>query len=119
MYQEAASHAPVGASEERRSGMDKREHGERLARAIRVRGLSRTTVATAANVKPRTVTNWTSGETMPSERERDALRNLLGPYDAEGDPVEVAVRMSGLTEDRQATVIGFYLRQLREQREAN
>lgn len=97
--------------------MEKSEHGKLLGRAIRVRGLSRTTVADRANVKPRTVTNWTSGETMPSERERAALRALLGPYDLYADPVEVAIRSSELTEDRQDTVLGFYKRQLREQRE--
>ena len=95
--------------------MDKQEHGTRLGRAIRLRGLSRTTVADAANVKPRTVTNWTSGETMPSERERDALRSLLGPYDSEGDPVEVAVRMSGLAPFRQSKVIAAYQEQLHDQ----
>lgn len=98
--------------------MNKGEHGRRLARAIGARRLSRDTVADAAGVKPRTVTNWTSGATMPSERERDALHQLLGDYDAEGDPVEIAVRASVLTEDRQDTVVGFYKRHLREQREA-
>ena len=96
--------------------MDKQEHGTRLGRAIRLRGLSRTTVADAANVKPRTVTNWTSGETMPSERERDALRSLLGPYDSEGDPVEVALAMSGLADFRRSRVLSVYQEQMHEQR---
>lgn len=97
--------------------MDKAEHGTLLKRAIGARGLSRQTVADYTNVNPRTVTNWTAGETMPSERERGALRTLLGPYDLYADPVEVAIRSSELTEDRQDTVLGFYKRQLREQRE--
>lgn len=96
--------------------MDKAEHGKRLTRAMA--GRSRQVIADWADVKPRTVTNWTSGKTMPSEGERAALRKLLGPYDAEGDPVEIAVRSSELTEDRQDTVLGFYKRHLREQREA-
>lgn len=98
--------------------MNKEEHGERLARAIGAARLSRTAVADAAGVKPRTVTNWTSGATMPSERERDALRRILGHYDSEGDQVEIALRQSELTEDRQHIVLGTYKRLLREQREA-
>jgi len=95
--------------------MDKSEHGQLLRRAIKVRGLSRTTVADATNVKPRTVTNWTSGETMPSERERDALRALLGPYDTEGDAVEVALAMSELADFRRSRVLSVYQEQLHEQ----
>lgn len=95
--------------------MNKAEHGELLARAIRVQGHSRTAVADWANVKPRTVTNWTSGQTMPSERERDALRALLGPYDSEGDAVEVAVRSSSLAPFRQTRVVAYYQEQLHEQ----
>jgi len=45
------------------------------------------------------------------------LRNLLGDYDNPGDPVEVAIRSSRLTEDRQYAVLGVYKRQLREQDE--
>lgn len=99
--------------------MEKDEHARLLARAIRVRGLDRSTVANYANVKPRTVTNWTSGTTFPSERERDRLRSLLGPYDSEGDAVEVAVRMSGLEPFRQTRVILAYQEQLYEQERAN
>jgi transcriptional regulator with XRE-family HTH domain len=97
--------------------MDKAEHGRRLKAAIGARGLAREDVALAANVKTRTVTNWTSGETMPNETQRIALRVLFPGYDDEGDLVERAVRHSELTEDRQDTVLGFYKRQLREQRE--
>lgn len=99
--------------------MDKQEHGARLKAAIARRRLSREDVAEAASVKPRTVTNWTSGVTMPSDVERVLLRELLGDYDNPGDPVEVAVRGSRLTEDRQYTVLGVYKRELREQDEAD
>lgn len=80
------------------------------------RRLDRQVVADAAGVKPRTVTNWTSGTTMPSATERSALRQLLGDYDNPGDAVEVAVRSSDLHEWRQDAVLSFYKRNLHEQR---
>lgn len=97
--------------------MDKAEHGSRLKAAIAGKRLGREVVADWVGVKARTVTNWTSGATMPSDRERVMLRNLLGDYDNPGDPVEVAIRSSRLTEDRQYAVLGVYKRQLREQDE--
>lgn len=97
--------------------MDKAEHGRRLKGAMAAQGKSRTVVADYTGVKVRTVTNWTSGATMPSDTERASLRRLLGSYDDPGDPVEVAVRQSELTEDRQYDVVGYYKRRLREQRE--
>lgn len=98
--------------------MEKHEHGARLRAAMATRGMDRTLVADAAGVGVRTVTNWTTGKTMPSATERAALRQLLGEYDAEGDPVETAVKASRLTEDRQYVVLGVYKRELREQDEA-
>lgn len=95
--------------------MDKHEHGRRLKGAMSLKGLGREAIADAAGVTVRTVTNWTRGETMPSELERSKIRELVGNYDSAGDPVEAAVRGSRLTEDRQYDVIGFYKRQLREQ----
>lgn len=96
-------------------GMDKQEHGPRLKAAMSLKGLGREAIADKAEVTVRTVTNWTRGETMPTELERAKIRELLGPYDIGGDPVEAAVRSSRLTEDRQYGVIGYYKRQLREQ----
>lgn len=96
--------------------MDKREHGLRLKAAMARLGVSRTDAADAAAVKPRTVTNWTSGKTMPDQAEREALRRLLGDYDNPGDPVEVAVRQSELIEWRQDAVVSTYKRHLHEQR---
>lgn len=95
--------------------MDKQEHGRRLKSAMSLKGLGRDAVADVADVGARTVTNWTRGETMPTEGQRAAIRKLLGDYDVAGDPVEAAVRASRLTEDRQYGVIGYYKRQLREQ----
>lgn len=97
--------------------MDKAEHAARLRTAMAERRLSRTTVADAVEVKVRTVTNWTTGETLPAEQDRIKLRNLLGPYDQTGDPVEVAIRRSGLSEWRQDILIGTYKKHLYEQGE--
>lgn len=97
--------------------MEKVEHGLRLKAAMARKRLGREAIADATRVKPRTVTNWTSGATMPSDTERAALRRLLGDYDDPGDPVEIAVRGSRLTEDRQYVVLGVYKRELRQQDE--
>lgn len=94
----------------------KRRHGEQLARAMSLAGVGNQTVADATGSSVRTVTNWKTGRTMPSERERDVLRRLLGPYDLPGDPVEIAVRGSELSEWRQDAVLSFYKRNLHEQR---
>lgn len=97
--------------------MDKAEHGRRLKTAMASQGHNREVVADWTNVKVRTVTNWTSGATMPSDTEKAALRRLLGEYDSEGDPVELALRRSELHEWRQDAVLSFYKRNLHEQRE--
>lgn len=98
--------------------MDKQTHGALLKAAIGRRpDVNRQVVADATGVKARTVTNWTSGETMPSQGQLDALHALLGQYDAEGDSVEVALMNSQLTEDRRYAVLSVYKRHLREQTE--
>ena len=96
--------------------MDKREHGLRLKAAMAAKGLDRLAVADATGVKPRTITNWTSGTTSPDGADRERLRRILGPYDSPGDAVETAVRTSELTEWRQDAVLSFYKRNLHEQR---
>ena len=98
--------------------MEKEEHGRRLRSAMASRGLDRQAVADATGVKVRTVTNWTTARTMPSDGDLVKLRRLLGDYDEPGDPVEIAVKSSRLTEDRQYVVLGVYKRELREQDEA-
>lgn len=87
-----------------------------LKTAMSVKGIDRQAVADAAGVNARTVTNWTSGATMPSAREREVLHRILGEYDRGGDPVEAAIRNSELTEWRQAAVLSEYQRHLYEQR---
>lgn len=95
--------------------MDKAEHGRRLKAAMARKGYDRTAVANWVNVKPRTVTNWTSGSTLPTAMQREALRKALGPYDEAGDPVELAVRGSSLIKWRQDAVITEYERHRHEQ----
>ena len=94
---------------------DKVEHGLKLKAAMARAGIDRTRVADFVDVGVRTVTNWTTGKTMPSARERVLLHDLLGEYDHAGDPVEVAIRQSDLAPFRQTKVIGFYQEQVYEQ----
>lgn len=95
--------------------MTKEEHAAKLRAAMSVLGLDRRAVSDATGRNVRTVTNWTTAATMPSEAERASLRQLLGPYDEAGDAVELAIRASGLTYDRQLAVLSLYERLLREQ----
>lgn len=97
--------------------MNKEQHAEALRRAIAEKRLSRAVVADYAEVGERTVTNWTTAKTMPSDRERVRLRELLGDYEATagGDAVEMAVRRSQLIEWRQDAVISTYKKHLYEQ----
>lgn len=95
--------------------MEKAEHGRLLKSAMARKGLGRATVADWLDVKVRTVTNWTSGSTLPTPAQREGLRELLGPYDEAGDPVELAVRSSGLIKWRQDAVITEYERHRHEQ----
>lgn len=96
--------------------MDKQEHGQRLKAAMASRGLGRERIAGLLDVATRTVTNWTSGKTMPSDAERVKLRETLGPYDSPGDPVEVALSQSELIDWRRDEVRATYRRNLHEQR---
>lgn len=97
--------------------MDKAEHGRRLKAAMQQQGHDREDVAAWVGVGTRTITNWTGGNTWPDQRQRGILRQMLGPYDAEGDAVETAVRSSELVEWRQDAVLSVYKRNLYEQRE--
>lgn len=97
--------------------MDKSEHGRRLAEAMAEAGYGRGDVANLVDRDPKTVTNWTSGKTMPEPADRAKLRKAFPGYDASGDAVERAVRGSELIEWRQDRVISEYKRHLHEQRE--
>lgn len=97
--------------------MDAREHGARLRAAMGAMRVNRQAVADATNKRVRTVTNWTSGTTMPDDTDLAALRTLFPGYDDPGDPVESAVMRSDLTEDRRYALLSTYKRLLREQSE--
>lgn len=97
--------------------MDKNEHGTRLRTAMARGNLNRQVVADTVGVSLRTVTNWITGKTMPSDRERAALQKMFPGYNDPGDPVEVAIMSSELTEDRRYALVGTYKRLLREQAE--
>jgi transcriptional regulator with XRE-family HTH domain len=96
----------------------KAAHGRRLTVAMARKPIDRERLAEALDVDRKTVTNWRTGKTMPSAADLLRLERILGPYNAEGDPVEVALLESGLTEDRKYDVIGYYKRQMREQAES-
>lgn len=96
--------------------MDKGVHGPLLKAAMARKGYGRQVVADYVGVGERTVTNWTTAKTKPSDREQLKLRELLGPYDSDGDPVEVALANSGLADFRQSRVLSLYQELLHEQR---
>lgn len=91
--------------------------GKRLQAARKSAGYrTQEALGDALGVSGRTVRNWETDVYPVALEHRDAITRLLGSgVFAEGDPVEIAVRSSRLTEDRQYGVIGYYKRQLREQ----
>ena len=92
--------------------------GERL-QAARKRAGYRTQQALGDVMgrSPRTIRNWETDKTLPDVADLAELREVLGNFDSGVDPVEVAVRASRLTEDRQYVVIATYKRELRQQDE--
>lgn len=100
------------------SGMTGQTFGARLQAARKAAGIkSQESLGAAIGVSGRTIRNYETDQTAPDPGTLVNLRKVLGEFDAEGDPVEVAVRGSRLTEDRQYVVLGTYKRQLREQDE--
>lgn len=97
--------------------MDKAEHASRLKQAMAAKGISNAALADAVGVGIRSVTNWRTAYSLPLPAERETLRRLFPGYDEAGDPVELAIRQSRLTEDRQYVVLGTYKRELRLQDE--
>jgi transcriptional regulator with XRE-family HTH domain len=93
--------------------------GKRLQAARKANGYrTQEALGEIIGVSGKTIRNWETDRHRPDPGAVIALRKLLGNFDVQGDPVEVAVRQSELTEDRQYDVIGYYKRQVREQREA-
>lgn len=92
--------------------------GERLQAARRRAGYrTQQALADLIGRSPRTIRNWETDKTLPDVEDLAELRAVLGPFDIDRDPVEVAVRASRLTEDRQYVVIATYKRELRQQDE--
>lgn len=99
-------------------GMNERTYGERLREARRRAGYKKQqALGDMIGRSDRTVRSWETNHTEPDDADKALLRELLGDFDTEGDPVESAVRSSRLTEDRQYAVISTYKRHLREQDE--
>ena len=98
--------------------MHQQTFGQRLQAARKAAGYrTQAVLADLVGVSDKTIRNYETDKTEPDYATKQKLRALLGPFDAEGDPVEAAVRQSRLTEDRQHVVLGVYKRQLREQDE--
>lgn len=95
---------------------EKQAHGRRLVLAMARKPISNQALADALSVDPKTVGNWRNGRTMPSADQLVRLGQILGPYNLEGDPVELAVRQSALHEWRQDAVLSTYKKHLHEQR---
>lgn len=90
--------------------------GKRMQAARRMSGYrTQQALADVLGVSERTVRNYETDKWRPDVGTLSVLRRLLGPFDEDGDDVEMAVRRSRLTEDRQYAVIGTYKRHLREQ----
>lgn len=72
----------------------------------------------AVGVSGKTIRNYEGNRTAPERIDPETLakiRRLVGEFDLEGDPVEVALKQSRLVEDRQLEVLKTYKRELRYQ----
>lgn len=99
----------------------KKWHAKRLREAIGGDPERRRLVSTATGKTYRAVGYWISetSPTMPSDKDRAAIREVLGHYDHDGDLVERTIFASELTDDRAYDVVGYYKKRLREQRESS
>lgn len=92
--------------------------GQRLQAARKAAGFrTQESLGDAIGVSGKTIRNYEGGKTHPDAGTLARLRRLLGEFDVQGDPVEVAVRQSELIEWRQDAVLSTYKRNLHEQRE--
>lgn len=96
--------------------MNTQTFGQRLQAARRRKGFkTQTALGDRLGVSGRTIRNYETGHTMPDLATLQQLREVLGDFDVEGDPVEVAVRESRLIEWRQDAVVSTYKKHLYEQ----
>lgn len=92
--------------------------GERLQAARKRAGFrTQQALGDVLGRSARTIRNWETDKTLPDVADLAELRQVLGNFDTDTDPVESAVRASRLTEDRQYVVIATYKRELRQQSE--
>ena len=92
--------------------------GQRLQAARKAAGYrTQEALGDAIGVSGKTIRNYEGSRTRPDAGTLVNLRRLLGEFDVQGDPVEVAVRQSELIEWRQDAVLSTYKRNLHEQRE--
>lgn len=93
--------------------------GAKLQRARKLAGYkTQQSLGDKVGVSGKTIRNWETGVTRPENIDpghRAALRKLVGSFDDEGDPVEVALKNSGLIEWRWGAVYNEYKRHLHEQ----
>lgn len=96
-------------------------YGDRLQAARKRAGFTtQESLGDAIGVSGRTIRAWEKRATPPDDpTKRDALHKVLGEFDTEGDPVEVALYRSELVEWRRDTVTGFYKMHLTQQRQEN
>lgn len=91
--------------------MEQTGFGDKLRRARKVAGYTQRQLGDAIGVSEKAVRTWETGQTASDRIDpasRVNLRKVLGDFDAEGDPVEVAIRRSGLVKWRQDRVISVY-----------
>lgn len=98
--------------------MDDVEYGERLQVARKAKGWTQAELGDVIGRSSRMVREYETGRRPVETALRDEIRRHLGDFDAEGDPVELAVKRTRLVEWRKSDVITTYQRHLFEQDEA-
>lgn len=93
-------------------------HAEALRNALDAHGPGmRQEIMQRTGKSYRSVSNWISltSPAMPTRSDRATLRELLGDYEAVADPVEAALKASGLDKWRWKEVHSCYERHVQEQ----
>lgn len=93
--------------------------GRRLQRARKLAGITKQqTLGDLIGVSQKTIRNWETDRVNPeniSPEHRLLLREVLGPWDDEGDAVIAAIKRTELMEWRQGALISEYQRHVAEQ----
>lgn len=92
-------------------------YGQRLQAARkRAKIRSQKALGDIVGVSGRTIRDYEIDKRPPPPEMREKLRAAVGSaFDDAGDEVEMAIKASRLTEDRQYAVLSVYKRELREQ----